>query len=161
MDYISQIKKCIYDISLPKLNELQAKNRKRKILAFINPIGGKGNALTLWENISKYNEQTKIFNESLEQAKRESIFEFSIISLVIKKREDFDKFKQERKKCPNRIDRLLFHGTSIHCILNILTGLFKISEKRSYQYGKGVFSLIVLIIVGIMEMIGIREQISE
>ena len=48
-DYVEQIKKCIYEISLPKINELQAKNRKRKFLAFINPIGGKGNALSLWE----------------------------------------------------------------------------------------------------------------
>ena len=60
MDYISQIKKCIYDISLPKLNELQAKNRKRKILAFINPIGGKGNALTLWDRAEKIFAQTDI-----------------------------------------------------------------------------------------------------
>ena len=49
--YILQIKKCIYEISLPKLNELQAKNRKRKFLAFVNPIGGKGNALTLWAKL--------------------------------------------------------------------------------------------------------------
>ena len=48
-EYIIQIKKCIFNISLPKLHELQAKNRKRKILAFVNPIGGKGNALILWE----------------------------------------------------------------------------------------------------------------
>ena len=31
------------------MNELQSKDRKRKILAFINPIGGKGNALKIWE----------------------------------------------------------------------------------------------------------------
>ena len=48
-DSVEQIKKCIYEISLPKINELQSKNRKRKFLAFINPIGGKGNALSLWE----------------------------------------------------------------------------------------------------------------
>ena len=52
-EYISQIKKFIYQISLPKLNELQAKNRKRKILAFINPVGGKGNALSLWDRAEK------------------------------------------------------------------------------------------------------------
>ena len=48
-DYIIQIKKYLYSISLPKLHELQSKDRKRKILAFINPIGGKGNALKIWE----------------------------------------------------------------------------------------------------------------
>ena len=59
-DYILQIKKCIYEISLPKLNELQAKNRKRKFLAFVNPIGGKGNALTLWAKAKSIFEQTDI-----------------------------------------------------------------------------------------------------
>ena len=52
-DYIAQIKKYLYNISLPKLHELQSKDRKRKILAFINPIGGKGNALTLWQRAQK------------------------------------------------------------------------------------------------------------
>ena len=37
-DDIKLIKNILYSISLPKLNELQAKNRKRKILAFIKPI---------------------------------------------------------------------------------------------------------------------------
>jgi diacylglycerol kinase family enzyme len=35
------------------LHELQSKDRKRKILAFINPIGGKGNALNIWEKAKK------------------------------------------------------------------------------------------------------------
>jgi len=52
-DYIIQIKKYLYNISLPKLHELQSKDRKRKILAFINPIGGKGNALNIWEKAKK------------------------------------------------------------------------------------------------------------
>ena len=52
-DYIIQIKKYLYNISLPKLNKLQSKDRKRKILAFINPIGGKGNALNIWEKAKK------------------------------------------------------------------------------------------------------------
>ncbi len=40
-------------ITLPKLNELESKNRKRKLLVFINPIGGKGNAKTIWEKANK------------------------------------------------------------------------------------------------------------
>ena len=60
IDYVIQIKKSIYNISLPKLNELQAKNRKRKILAFVNPMGGKGNALTLWNRAQKIFDQTNL-----------------------------------------------------------------------------------------------------
>ena len=88
-------------------------------------------------NLSEYNEQIKLFNESLEQAKRKSIFEFSITSLILKKREDFDKFNQERKNCPDRIDRLLFHAISIQYISSILTGLFR--KARITQHGKGVY----------------------
>ena len=59
-DYVTQIKKYIYEISLPKLNELQAKNRKRKFLAFINPVGGKGNSLTLWAKAESIFANTEI-----------------------------------------------------------------------------------------------------
>jgi len=89
--------------------------------------------------LSKYNEHIKLFNKEFEKAKRESIFEFSIISLVIMEREDFEKFEEERKNCPNRIDKILFHGTGIEPISCILTGLFKKSVDRHYQHGKGVY----------------------
>ena len=59
-DYINTIKECLYHISLPKLHELQSNDRKRKILAFINPIGGKGKALELWERAKKVFTQTKL-----------------------------------------------------------------------------------------------------
>ena len=52
-DNVNQIKESLYKISLPKLHELKSKDRKRKILAFVNPIGGKGIALELWERAKK------------------------------------------------------------------------------------------------------------
>ena len=61
----------------------------------------------------KYNEYVNSFTKDFEERKRNSIFEFSIISLVIIEREDFQTFEKERKKCPNRVDRILYHGTSI------------------------------------------------
>ena len=54
-------------------------------------------------------------------------------------REDFQSFKRERKKCPNRVDKILYHGTSIEPISCILTGYFKKSTERCYQHGKGVY----------------------
>ena len=89
--------------------------------------------------LSKYNDHIKLFDKEFEKAKRESIFEFSIISLVIIERENIEKFEQERKKCPNRVEKILFHGTSIEPISCILTGLFKKSVDRHYQHGKGVY----------------------
>jgi hypothetical protein len=86
-----------------------------------------------------YNEYIKLFSKDFEERKKDSIFEFSIISLVIMEREDFQKFEEERKKCPNRVDRILYHGTSIEPISCILTGYFKKSIDCHYQHGKGVY----------------------
>ena len=86
-----------------------------------------------------YNEYIKIFEKDFEEKKRNSIFEFSIISLVVMEREDFQIFERERKKCPNRVDRILYHGTSIEPISCILTGYFRKSVDRCYQHGKGVY----------------------
>ena len=48
--------------------------------------------------LSKYNNSIKLFNNEFEKSKKESIFEFSIISLVVIEREYFEKFEIERKK---------------------------------------------------------------
>ena len=89
--------------------------------------------------LSKYDKYMKLFNKTFEAAKKGSIFEFSVISLVLMEREDFEKFEREREKCPNRIDKILYHGTSTEPISCILTGLFRKSEKSGYQHGKGVY----------------------
>ena len=89
--------------------------------------------------LSKYNNHIKLFNEKKKKAQKESIFEFSIISLVLMEREDLEKFEQEREKCPNLIDRILFHGTSIEPISCILTGLFNKSVDRCCQHWEGVY----------------------
>ena len=91
-------------------------------------------------HLSKYNKYMKFFNDEFEKAKKESIFEFSMISLVIIEREDFEKFESERDKCLNRVDRILYHGTNIEPISNILTGLYRRSiERKKAINGKGVY----------------------
>ena len=80
----------------------------------------------------------KFFMSELEKAKKESIFEFNVISLVVMEREDFEKFEQEREKCPNRVDKILFHGTSVEPISCILRDKF-LKSVRSCQHGKGVY----------------------
>ena len=79
------------------------------------------------------------FVKDFEERKKQSIFEFAIISLVVMEREDFEIFEKERKNCPNRIDKILYHGTSIEPISCILTGYFKKSVNKCYQHGKGVY----------------------
>jgi hypothetical protein len=89
--------------------------------------------------LSKYNEHAKQFEREFEIAKRNSIFEFSIISLVIIEREDYIIFENGKNNCPNRVDRILFHGTSIEPIANILTGYFRKSIDKGLVFGKGVY----------------------
>ena len=89
--------------------------------------------------LGKYNKFIDLFNKEFEKAKKESIFEFSVISLVIIEREDFETFEKEREKCPNRVDKILYHGTSIEPISCILTDYFRKSTERCYQHGKGVY----------------------
>ena len=90
-------------------------------------------------HLSKYNEYIKLFNEAFEKAKRESILEFSLISQIIMEREDLETFEEEKNKCPNRIDKILFHGTQILPISCILTNHFMKREKSHYYLGKGVY----------------------
>ena len=87
--------------------------------------------------LGKYVEYAKIFEKEFERAKRDSVFEYSVISLTIIEREDIKKFESNRKKCENRVDRVLFHGTSYDSISNILTNLFR--KSNCAQHGKGVY----------------------
>ena len=79
----------------------------------------------LKELLSNYNNCIKLFSQEFEKSKKESIFEFSVVSLVVIEREDFEIFEREREKCPNRVDRILYHGTSIELISGILTSVYR------------------------------------
>lgn len=81
----------------------------------------------------------KLFYEEFEKGKKDSIFEFSVVSCVIIEREDFQKFEYEREKCENRVEKILYYGTCIEPIKGILTGLFIRSEDGCYQHRKGAY----------------------
>ena len=89
--------------------------------------------------LGKYSKFVSTFEEKFQRSLRESIFEFSVVSLVIIDRQDFDKFETERQNCNNKIDKILYHGTKIQPISNILTGLFRKSIDRHIQFGQGVY----------------------
>ena len=85
-----------------------------------------------------YTEYMKIFEKEFERAKRESVFEYSIISLVIIEREVAN-FEENRKLCNNRVDRVLFHGTSHDSISKILPDEFRVGKGKCFQHGRGVY----------------------
>jgi len=90
--------------------------------------------------LSKYNHYMKLFNNEFKKAIRKSIFEFSVISVAIIEREDFEKFETERNRCPNRVERILYHGTDVEPISGILTSLYRKSiGPQKAILGDGVY----------------------
>ena len=87
--------------------------------------------------IGQYVEYIKIFEEEYEKSKRKSIFEFSIDSLLIMEREDLEIFETERNNCPNRVDKILYHGTNENPASCILTSFYKIGKCN--QHGRGIY----------------------
>ena len=89
--------------------------------------------------LSRYDKEIKVFDKDFSEALKDSIIEFSPISIAVIERKDLKEFDTEKKKCTNRVDRLLFHGTGEEPLANILTTEFWKSEKAHYQHGKGVY----------------------
>ena len=75
--------------------------------------------------LGKYELYMPSFEKDIIRALKHSVFEFSIVSLVILDSENFDKFEDERAKCPNRCTQLLYHGTQIHPASSLLNELLK------------------------------------
>ena len=87
--------------------------------------------------LANYENEIRLFNKEFPLALKNSIFEFSVVSLVMIERDDFKRFEQERQKCPNRVDRILFHGTAPEPISYILSNMFK--KTKIGQHGQGVY----------------------
>jgi hypothetical protein len=119
------------------VNELITQNDINKYLIPRLNSKTKDDIIYIKNCLGKYVEYTKNFEQEFEKAKKNSIFEYSIISLTIIEREDINKFESNREKCQNRVDRILFHGTSYYSISKILTDLFK--KANCQQHGKGVY----------------------
>ena len=96
------------------------------------------NIMYLQNCLGQYIEYSKRFEKELDRAKKESVFEYSIISARVIERDDIIKFENGRKKCPNRVDRILFHGTCYEAISSILPDIFRISRYYA-QHGEGVY----------------------
>ena len=87
--------------------------------------------------LNEYINEIKIFNRDFEKSLKDSIFEFSLVSIVVKEREDFNNFQQERNRCTNKIEKILYHGCPIQPISYILNEHFK---RASFCiHGKGIY----------------------
>ena len=90
--------------------------------------------------LHSYSEYMKKFEEEFEIAKKNSIFEYRLTSMTIVDRKDLDSFETNKDNCPNRIDKILFHGTGINPSSKILTNMFIRSEKKMLStWKRGIF----------------------
>ena len=101
------------------MNELE---EKKEIYKFLN-------------NIIKYDKYNTFFEEEFSKAQLESIFDYSIINLVLLDNKNFLKYKEAKDKCPNCTTRVLFHGTQIEPASKIISTEFKFTKKAFYGMG--------------------------
>ena len=59
-------------------------------------------------HLGKYYNYMYFFEKELKKSLRNSIFEFSPVSLIVLDREDFDNFKKGKTNCPNLCMKLLY-----------------------------------------------------
>ena len=85
------------------------------------------------KNTDKYNE---FFDVEIEIAYKNSVFEYNIIHIFLVDKDDCQ-YQSEKKKCPNRKDRILFHGTKVDSATGILSNQF--FQANCHIFGKGVY----------------------
>ena len=90
--------------------------------------------------LSSYSEYMKKFEEEFDLSRKNSVFEWRITSMTIVDRKDLKNFETSKNNCPNRKDRILYHGTSIVPSSKILSDMFIRSVKdKCAILGKGVY----------------------
>ena len=120
-----------------KYIEEEISNNDIENLKDLLPYSNKNKITNIQNYLSRYVKYFKIFEKQLDSSNKNSIFEYTIISLVIIERKNLDDFENERNNCPNKKDLVLFHGTDINSISEILTDMFKPANRAIF--GKGVY----------------------
>ena len=126
------------------INEIVNKN---DIDSLINILHDKKEEIIKFrKSLSKYKSYNEFFEEEITKHLKLSIFDYSVVSLVILDRIIRKSYETAKKKCPNVIKKFLYHGSQIDPISSIMTTEFKYA-KRPF-YGMGVYFTDMLDYVG-------------
>ena len=87
-----------------------------------------------WGCLSNYIEYSSFFEQELIKDLKKTRFDYSVISLGILEKND-DLYKNKKIKCPNMKKMILYHGSQIDPIANILISEFKYAKKPFYGMG--------------------------
>ena len=86
--------------------------------------------------IERLDEFNKIFDEEIENLLKKSVFEYKIDNIFLVDKEN-DSYIISKRNCPNRIVKVLVHGTNVDAITNILSSNFR--PSRACAFGGGVY----------------------
>ena len=95
------------------------------------------NIKKFWSELSKYQTFNEDFERDFNKALEKSYFDFSLIGLSLYQQERRRTFVEKLRKCPNPIERFLFHGTRIDPLTNIVTEGFEYAKRP--LFGMGVY----------------------
>ena len=111
---------------------------KENLEQFYNYLSNKANGQekNLKKLIGKLDEFNKIFDEDIEQALKESIFQYKIEQIFLVEK-NVNNFLEEKNNCNNIVQKILFHGTKIKSALSILSTQFY--DATYHLIGKGVY----------------------
>ena len=88
-----------------------------------------------WNKLSKYEDINKFFEKEFLSALKNSYFDYSLISISIKDKENLMNYIENKNKCLNCEKMFLYHGTQIDPISKIITSGFLYSRKPFYGLG--------------------------
>ena len=111
---------------------------KENLEQFYNYLSNKANGQekNLKKLIGKLDEFNEIFDENIEQALKESIFQYKIEQIFLVEK-NVNNFLEEKNNCTNIVQKILFHGTKIKSALSILSTQFY--DATYHLIGKGVY----------------------
>ena len=121
-EYAKYINSIIEIKDIKELIQIFAETEKNKINSFLN-------------NIIQLEEANLFFEEEFTKAQKESIFDYSIINLAFLGNKNLEKYEKSKKNCRNCIKKILFHGSQIGPISEIITSEFKYTKKAFYGMG--------------------------
>ena len=124
MEYTKFINSTVKDYEIEELFEIFTNDQKHNIEKFVN-------------SLIKYEKYNNYFEEQFIKAQKESIFDYSIVNLVIIDNNKFNIYENAKNKCQNCVKKILFHGSQIDPISQIISTEFKYTRKA--YYGMGIY----------------------
>ena len=109
---------------------------KKDIDSLINILSDEKEEINkYWKSLSKYKSYNEFFEKEISKHLKSTIFDYSVISLILINKSKLKTYEESKKKCPNIVQKFLYHGSQIDPISTIMTTEFKYTKKAFYGMG--------------------------